>query len=350
MSFARVSLVLSALVVASVLAFDLAAPAAAEAPVAGGLSHHLARGFRNVDPTYAYTFGGRAARLLARTFEGWPARGKPLRGLVNDGAEIRANGTVPTVTWIGHSTFLVQLDGVNILTDPHWGDRASPVSFAGPRRLVPPGMRFEDLPPIHAVVISHDHYDHLDAGTVERLARTYRPTFFVPLGLRDWLLDHGARDVVELDWWEARDFRGLKFTCTPAQHSSGRGLTDQNLRLWSSWVITGAHRRMFFAGDTGYYGGFVEIGKRLGPFDLAAIPIGGYSSYDRRHPNHVNPEEALQIFEDVRARLMVPMHWGTFELNREPFQEPPERLFREAVRRGLEDDIALLSPGQTIHW
>jgi N-acyl-phosphatidylethanolamine-hydrolysing phospholipase D len=338
------------LVVAGVLGIDPTSPAAEAPTTVAKLAHHLARGFRNADPGYAYTMSGRAARLIARTFEGWPARGKPLVALANDGAEIRANGAVPTVTWVGHSTFLVQLAGVNILTDPHWGDRSSPVAFAGPRRLVPPGMRFEDLPPIHAVVISHDHYDHLDSATVERLARDHSPTFFVPLGLRAWLLDRGVRDVVELDWWEGRDFRGLRFTCTPAQHSSGRTLTDQNLRLWSSWVIASPTRRLFFAGDTGYYAGLKEIGERLGPFDLAAIPIGGYSAYERRHPNHVNPEEALQVFEDVRGRLMVPMHWGTFELNREPFQEPPQRLLREALRRGLEDRVALLSPGQTIHW
>ena len=124
---------------------------------------------------------------------------------------------------------------------------------------------------------------------------------------------------------------------------------DQNRRLWSSWVVRGRDRRLFFAGDTGYYDAFNEIGERLGPFDVAFIPIGGYSAYER-HPNHVNPEEAVQIFEDLGARLMVPMHFGTFDLNREPFREPPDRLMREALRRGLEESVALLSPGQTIHW
>lgn len=347
----RLSAVLAAFVVASVLVVDLAS-LSAEAPAVNALAHHLKRGFRNVEPTYSYTMGGRAARLLSRTFEGWPERGTPPAVLANDGGELRANGHVPTVSWVGHATFLIQLGGVNILTDPHWGDRASPVRFAGPRRLVAPGIRFEDLPPIHAVVISHDHYDHLDSATVTRLAREHTPTFFVPLGYKDWLMDHGVRerDVVELDWWRGQDFRGLRFTCTPAQHSSGRGLHDQNLRLWSSWVVASPTRRLFFAGDTGYWGGGKEIGQRLGPFDVAAIPIGGYSSYDKRHPNHVNPEEAVQLLEDVKGRLMVPMHWGTFELNREPFQEPPQRLQREALRRGLEEHIALLSPGQTIHW
>jgi N-acyl-phosphatidylethanolamine-hydrolysing phospholipase D len=211
-------------------------------------------------------------------------------------------------------------------------------------------MRFEDLPHIDAVVISHDHYDHLDVDTVERLVREHHPRFFVPLGLKSWLADHGAHDVVELDWWQAAQLRGVTFTCTPAQHSSGRGLRDQNLRLWSSWAIAGGGKRLWFAGDTGYTPTLQEIGKRLGPFDLAAIPIGGYSAWDRRHPNHVNPEEALQLLEDVNARLMVPIHFGTFELNREPFAEPPERLLKAAVARGLEDRVAILSAGQWIHW
>ena len=245
----------------------------------------------------------------------------------------------------------MQLDGVNILTDPHWSDRASPVDFAGPRRLVAPGLAFADLPPIHAVVISHDHYDHLDAETVDRLAREHRPRFFVPLGLRAWLgraRDHrrGGAGLVG----ERRVPAASRFVCTPAQHSSGRGLTDQYLRLWSSWAVLGPTKRFFFAGDTGYDPRLKAIGERFGPFDLAAIPIGGYARSRTGHPNHVNPEEAVQLFEDVRGRLLVPMHWGTFELNREPFREPPDRLLREALRRGLEEQVAILSPGQTISW
>lgn len=343
-----VSRVLSAVFVAAIIVLDFALPAAAPRPT-GRPAHHAERGFRNLDPTYEYPLIGRTIRLIRRGFEPVPQRGPAPDVLANDGVELRANGYAPTITWIGHSTFLVQIDGVNILTDPHWGDRASPVAFAGPKRLVPPGMRFEDLPPIHAVAISHDHYDHLDEATVQRLAATHRPRFFTPLGHREWFADQGITDVVELDWWESRTYRGVTFTCTPAQHSSGRGLHDQNLRLWSSWAIAGRRKRLFFAGDTGYYGGFKEIGRRLGPFDVAAVPIGGYSGYPK-HPNHVNPEEALSVFEDVRGRLMVPMHFGTFELNREPFREPPERLLREAVARGLEERVAPLSPGQTIHW
>jgi len=323
----------------------------AETAAATGPTHHLARGFRNLDTTYHYSMRERAHRLMRRVlFEGWPARGTRPAVLPNDGAALRANGTTPSVTWIGHSTLLVQLAGVNILTDPHWGERASPVGFAGPRRLIAPGMRVRDLPPIHAVVISHDHYDHLDADTVVRLDRAFHPKFFVPLGLKAWLGDLGITKVVEMDWWESQPLRGLTVTCTPAQHSSGRGLRDQNLRLWSSWVVTGGGKRFFFAGDTGYTKALAEIGKRLGPFDLAAIPIGGYSAWETGHPNHVNPEEALRLFQDLGGRLFVPIHFGTFDMNREPFAEPPARLMRAAVADGIEEHIALLSPGQSVHW
>jgi L-ascorbate metabolism protein UlaG (beta-lactamase superfamily) len=322
----------------------LADPRSLERP-----THHLARGFRNLDPAYDYTIVGRTLSLLRRIAQPEPDRGPVPERVSNDGAALRANGTQPTVTWIGHATLLVQLDGVNILTDPIWSDHAGPLGV-GPRRLVPPGLRFEELPPIHAVLISHDHYDHLDLRTIQRLALTHKPTFFVPLGLREWLADRGVHDVVELDWWQSRVYRGLTFMATPAQHGSGRGLADQNLRLWSSWVVLGRERRLFFAGDTGYSSVMAEIGRQLGPFDVAAIPIGGYSAFNAHHPNHVSPEEAAQLFEDVRGRLMVPMHWGTFALNREPFREPPERLLAEALRRGLEERIAVLSQGQSIHW
>jgi len=316
-----------------------------EAPV-----HHLEQGFRNLDPSYAYPLIERARRLVRRTVEGWPDRGTPLEVLRNDGAALRANGVKPTITWIGHSTFLVQLGGLNILTDPIWSDRVSPVRFAGPRRIIRPGLRFEDLPPIHAVVISHDHYDHFDEPTVRRLAAAHRPRFYVPLGMKPMVTGFGATDVVELDWWNAASLRGVTFTATPAQHSSGRWLNDQNHRLWASWVIGTPQRRLYFAGDTGYFAGFKEIGAKLGPFQAALLPIGGYGGWDTHHPNHINPEEAVQAFEDLRASVLVPMHWGTFDLNREPFREPPDRLLKEALRRGIEERVALLSPGQEIGW
>ena len=320
------------------------------AGVDGKTAHHLRRGFRNLNDGYHFDIGVQVRHVVLGSLAPQRPRGIATAVLENDGAALRVNGIHPTVTWVGHSTFLVQLDGVNILTDPHWGERASPVGFAGPRRLVAPGLAFRDLPPIHAVLISHDHYDHLDAETVERLAREHRPRFFVPLGLRAWLEERGITNVVELDWWDSVEFRGLTFVCTPAQHSSGRTLTDQDLRLWSSWSVLGPTKRFFFAGDTGYDSRLRRIGDRLGPFDLTAIPIGGYDAFKAGHPNHLNPEEAVQLFEDLRGRLLVPMHWGTFTMNREPFREPPDRLLREALRRGVEEQVGILSPGQTIPW
>ncbi len=238
-------------------------------------THHLRHGYRNLDPSYAYPMAERAKRLFRRSFEGWPARGAPLDVVPNDGAELRANGVTPTITWVGHATFLIQLGGLNILTDPNWSDRASPVRFAGPKRLVPPGIQFADLPPIHAVVISHDHYDHLDEGTVRRLVAAHQPRFYVPLGIKPLLTAYGARDVVELDWWQTSTLGAVTFTAAPAQHSSGRWFRDQNERLWGSWAVSGRRHRLYFAGDTGYFAGFKEIGERLGPFDAALMPIGG---------------------------------------------------------------------------
>jgi L-ascorbate metabolism protein UlaG (beta-lactamase superfamily) len=322
-------------------------------PVPGAPPHHRARGFANTNPDYAPA--GRwtrmkffVARVLATTFAPRTAR-LPLAA--SDGRMLRGNPGEATVTWVGHSTLLVQLDGVNLLTDPHWSGRASPVSFGGPRRVTPPGIRFEDLPPIHLVLISHDHYDHLDEPTVRRLAAEHRPRFLVPLGLKAWFADLGITDVEELDWWQSRIERGLTITCLPAQHFSGRTLWDRNRRLWSGWAVAGQSRRFFFAGDTAYYGAFKEIGARLGPFDLAAVPIGAYLPPEIMKASHTTPEEALRLFEDVRGRHLVPIHWGTFDLAEEPIEEPPARLAAEARRLGLGPDrIWILRHGETRAW
>jgi N-acyl-phosphatidylethanolamine-hydrolysing phospholipase D len=343
------ALIVSCVLVLMVITGD-ASGREAQSTYAAPASHHLKSGFRNLDRNYSYSMLGRVGRLMTRVGQWSQPRGKPLTLAENDGGALRANGTDATATWIGHSTFLVQLDGVNILTDPHRSERASPLRLAGPRRMIAPGLRFEDLPPIQAVVISHDHYDHLDEETVRWIARTHhQAVFVVPLGLREFLADLGITRVVELDWWESTSVAGLTFVCTPAQHSSGRTLTDQNRRLWASWAILGT-KRLFFAGDTGYFPELKDIGDRLGPFQLAAVPIGGYSSFPTRHPNHVNPEEAVQLFADVGGELLVPMHWATFDMNIEPFAEPPRRLLREAQRRALEERIKILAPGQTLHW
>jgi len=271
--------------------------------------------------------------------------------VASDLGTLHYNHDDATVTWVGHATLLVQLDGVNVLTDPQWSDRASPVSFAGPRRVTPPGLRFEDLPPIHVVVISHDHYDHLDKATVTRLAVEHRPRFLVPLGLKAWFADAGITDVEELDWWDRRVVRGLAFTCVPAQHFSGRTLWDRNRRLWSGWVVAGRSKRLYFAGDTAYFDGFREIGTRLGPFDFAAVPIGAYLPPVIMKASHTSPEEALQALADVRGRRLVPIHWGTFDLAEEPLEEPPQRLLAEARRLRLDlNRVWILKHGETRRW
>lgn len=316
-------------------------------------AHHRERGFANTNPAYARPpFWTRTAFFVSRV---WSTTFRPkvarLPLAVNDGRALADNRGEATVTWVGHATLLVQLDGVNLLTDPQWSDRASPVSFAGPRRLTPPGLRFEDLPPVHVVVISHDHYDHLDVATVRRLRAAHRPLFVVPLGLKTWFADLGITDVVELDWWQATTARGLTLTAVPAQHFSGRTLRDTNRRLWSGWVVAGRDRKLFFAGDTGYYDVFRTIGERLGPFDLAAISIGAYVPAAIMALSHTTPEESLRVFADVRARLFLPIHWGTFDLADEPIKEPPRRLDAEARRLGLgADRVWILKHGETRRW
>jgi len=314
---------------------------------------HSGSVFRNLDPEYK-----RAPMLMrARAFvvgATWLAsehRVAPLALATPHPQALRDNSSRATVTWIGHSTVLVQLDGLNFLTDPTWADRTGPFSGTiGVRRYTPPGVRFEDLPPIDFVLISHDHYDHLDEGTVRRLARTFNPRFVVPLGIKAWLEDRGITNAVELNWGESIRIGGLEIVCTPAQHGSGRTLADQGRRLWASWAVLGS-QRFYFAGDTGYYRHFKEIGDALGPFDLAALPIGSYTPRAIARPVHISPEEAVQASLDLRATRMIGIHWGTFALAREPYDEPPSRLAAEAARRDIDPhDVWVLKPGETRDW
>jgi N-acyl-phosphatidylethanolamine-hydrolysing phospholipase D len=246
---------------------------------------------------------------------------------------------------------LVQLDGVNLLTDPHWGSRASPLSWVGPRRLNAPGLRFEDLPHIDLVLISHDHYDHLDLETVKRLADAHDPLFLVPLGLKNWFAENGMTRVEELDWWQAREHRDLRVVCVPAQHFGGRNLFDMNRRLWASWVVAGRAKRLYVGGDSGYFHGFKEVGERFGPLDLAAVPIGAYKPAYIMKDVHTTPEEAVQAFEDLRGKLLLGFHWGTFDMAEEPLDEPPRLMQEEAGRRKIDPErIWILKHGETRHW
>ncbi|MFZ5444682.1 MAG: MBL fold metallo-hydrolase [Myxococcota bacterium] len=238
------------------------------------------------------------------------------------------------VTFINHATTLVQLDGVNVLTDPIWSERASPVEFAGPRRVRPPGLRFEDLPRIDAVVISHNHYDHMDVATLRRLATTWpKAQFFVGLGNRAFLESKGLTNVVELDWWDARELGAITVRSVPNQHFSNRGLFDADGTLWSAWVLEGAGGRAYFGGDTGYGAHFKQVRERLGPMRLAVLPIGAFRPEWFMGPIHMSPQEAVQAALDLEATLAVPMHFGTFPLADDGETEPVEVLQQALLAR-----------------
>ncbi len=309
--------------------------------------------FRNLDPAYhrASLWTRVHSVILGGTWLVREHRVAPLPLAPYDPTLQLADSSRATVTWIGHSTLLVQLDGVNFLTDPTWADRTGPFGgLVGVGRYTPPGLPFDALPRIDFVLISHDHYDHLDEPTVRRLARTFNPRFVVPLGIKAWLADRGITNAVELNWGESVIVAGLKIVCTPAQHGSGRTIADQGHRLWASWAVLGS-KRFYFAGDTGYYRHFKDTGDALGPFDLAALPIGSYTPRALAHPVHISPEEAIQAWLDLRADKFVAIHWGTFALAREPYDEPPKRIAEEIGRRSLDARaVWILKPGETTAW
>ncbi|MDE2149507.1 MAG: MBL fold metallo-hydrolase [Gammaproteobacteria bacterium] len=265
-------------------------------------------------------------------------------------AWIAANRHRDAVTWIGHATCLLQLGGRYLLTDPQFSRRASPLPWLGPRRTVPPAPALAQLPPLDFVLISHDHYDHLDVASVRRLAAAQpQAHFVVPSGLRCWLLRHRVQRVIELEWWQAVDVGGCMIHAVPVQHFSGRGPFDRNRRLWCGYVIECAGRRTFFAGDTGYSPDFADIAGRLGSMDLALLPIGAYAPQPVMGAMHVDPEAAVQIHLDLGARQSVAMHWGTFRLSEEPLDEPPQRLARALAERGVPaGTFQVLRHGQTL--
>ena len=256
-------------------------------------------------------------------------------------------------TWVGHSTVLLQIAGLNVLTDPIWSARASPVTFAGPRRMRAPGIALDALPIIDAVLLSHNHYDHLDDRTVQHIARRYpEARWMVPLGLREYLLALGARHVQELGWWEHARIGDVTVSGTPAQHHSARGLGDRGRSLWCGWAIAGAGRRVFFAGDTGYHPEFVAIGRHFGPFDLTLMPIGAYEPRWFMRSVHMNPEEAvrahLELAGGESGAAMLAIHWGTFRLTDEPPDEPPARAHRAWLDAGMSpEDLWVLRHGET---
>jgi N-acyl-phosphatidylethanolamine-hydrolysing phospholipase D len=301
--------------------------------------------------------------MLKWTFErarngtlGFRARGTPPAAIAPSPVAARPHPNECRLTWIGHSTFLVQVGGLNVLTDPVFAERASPVRFAGPRRLAPPGLAIDALPPIDLVLQSHDHYDHLDVQTVRLLARRSASTVWcAPLGLAVRLRALGVRHVTECDWLAtAEPVTGARVACVPARHFSGRSLRQRDATLWCGWTLRVGARRVYFVGDSAFHPDFASIGEREGPFDVVLMPIGAYDPRWFMSAVHMDPEEAVAAFVALRSAhpahpsVMAAMHWGTFVLTDEPVDEPPRRVRAAWMTNGL-DDAALwvFAPGET---
>ena len=251
------------------------------------------------------------------------------------------------VFWLGHSSVLIQFKKLTILTDPVFSDRVSPISFIGPRRFVKLPVKPDGFVRLDVVLISHNHYDHLDQSSVLKLKEKYDPLFIVPLNMKRLLLDWGIIRVVELDWHQYLEFSGIRFNCTPAKHFANRGLTDRNEMLWSGWMIEDIENsgRIFFAGDTGYASLFKEIREKFGAPDLALLPIGAYLPRWIMREVHLSPAEALKAFADLGAKHFIGIHWGCFELSDELMHEPLEITQRLARITGIADRVHILPVG-----
>ena len=332
--------------------------------------HHRPDGFRN---NHAAFDSKSLAQVLRWRWnaarQGLPPPPRdPIPVLAPDLAFLRANALAgprmqPAVTWVGHATVLAQLGGLTLLTDPVFSARVSPFSFIGPKRHQPPGIALPELPRVDLVLVSHNHYDHLDDASVAALHRQPggAPCFVVPLGLKPWFAARGIHQVVELDWWDSHRLPGpagdVEVVLVPAQHWSSRGLNDRLATLWGGFAVFAADCHLFYAGDTGYSRDFTDIRERFrarqgseqgGGFDIALLPIGAYEPRWFMAEQHVNVEEAVKIHRDLGAKRSLGVHWGTFELTDEALDEPPRVLAAQRVASGLgEEEFFVLAIGET---
>lgn len=250
------------------------------------------------------------------------------------------------IFWLGHSTTLIQFKNINIMFDPNLNEYAGISSFAGRKRLIETPVRIEELPHIDVVLVSHSHYDHLDKKTVIGLERRFSPFFFVPLEMGRLLRSWGVKNILELDWWQYVEYKGIKISCVPAVHFSNRSFHDRDRMLWSGWYVEelNSGKKVYYSGDTAYGEHFKEIGDRLGAPDIAILPVGAYEPRWFMKLAHVNPEEAIQAFIDLKAKEFLGVHWGTFKLSDEPMDEPPNLVRKLARENNISEERVHILP------
>jgi L-ascorbate metabolism protein UlaG (beta-lactamase superfamily) len=312
-------------------------------PSAAGSLHFANDAFRNTEPSHVLAPGDKAAWSMIPALIAHRGAGKPHGSIPLVNTPPAAQAGELDITWLGHATTLIEIDGRYVLTDPVWSERVSPSETIGPARLHPMPIDLDELPQVDAILISHDHYDHLDLPTVRHLLHSQTAPFVVPLGIGAHLLGWGVPPsrIIELDWDGQTTVADLTLTCTESRHFSGRGLR-RNTTLWCSWAIAGPRHRVYFGGDTGYTAAFTGIGERYGPFDITVLPIGAYG--DQWPDIHLNPEQAVQAHHDLQGDLFVPIHWASFDLALHSWAEPVQRLL--AAGEGLR--IAVPRPGERV--
>jgi N-acyl-phosphatidylethanolamine-hydrolysing phospholipase D len=313
-----------------------------------GSDNHRHGLYHNIEPTPRH---GWREFLRWQREHGWRfPKGQAFAWQRPDSRLLLEPGEAPRLTWIGHASFLFQYQGLNLLTDPVFSERCSPLSFAGPKRYTPAALTVDELPDIQVVLISHNHYDHLDRQSVLDLYRRFGDalTFLVPSGVANWFAKEGIHNVIERGWWQSHQLPQAEAFFVPAQHFSGRSLRDRNASLWGGWWLAFDDFRLYFAGDTGYGGVFSTIHEVLGAPDLALLPIGAYAPRWMMQGVHVDPFDAVQIHCDLEAKQSVAMHWGTFVLTDEPMDEPPLRLRQALAEKHLpQESFAVMRHGES---